>query len=273
MPTTTDLGSVATKMKAAQDDVRQIVPFTTQLSAFDISSAYEVSHLIHQARVAEGATPVGRKIGFTNPDMWTLYGVREPIWAYMYDRTVVQLKGQCQTCSIGKFTEPKIEPEIVLHFRSAPPVDGDSIAILDCVDWIANAFEIVQSHFPGWKFQAADTVADSGLHGTLLVGEPQAVTRLGTHLVSALESFSIELSCDGDVREVGRGFNVLGSPLAAIAHLIAVLAKQPQYTPLQANEMVTTGTITMAQTIHPGETWQTTTEGIALPGLSVKFVS
>jgi hypothetical protein len=39
---------------------------------------------------------------------------------------------------------------------------------------------------------------------------------------------------------------VLGSPLAAIAHLIAVLGKQAKYMPLQANEMVTTGTITSA---------------------------
>jgi 2-oxo-3-hexenedioate decarboxylase len=98
------------------------------------------------------------------------------------------------------------------------------------------------------------------------------VARLGTDPVAALESFAIALSCDGKVRERGRGWNVLGSPLAAIAHLIAVLAKQPQYMPLQANEMVTTGTITTAQPIHVGETWRTELEGIALPGLSVEFV-
>lgn len=79
MPAAPDLGSIAAQMKAAQDEVRQIGPFTSQLSAFDISSAYEVSHLIHEARLAQGSAPVGRKIGFTNPDMWALYGVREPI--------------------------------------------------------------------------------------------------------------------------------------------------------------------------------------------------
>ena len=260
-------------MKAAQDEVRQIEPFSSRPGAFDISSAYEVSRLIHEARLAEGCVPVGRKIGFTNPDMWALYGVREPIWAYMYDRTVVRLSGRHQTCSLGRFTEPKIEPEIVFHFGSAPPPDGDLFAILDCIDWVAHAFEIVQSHFPGWKFQAADTIADGGLHGTLLVGEPQAASCLGTGLVAALESFSIDLSCDGELCETGRGFNVLGSPLAAIAHLVAVLAKQPQYMPLRADEMVTTGTVTTAQAIRPGQIWRTAIEGIALPGLSVEFVA
>ena len=272
MAHTPDPHVIAHQMKAAQDEVRQIEPFTTRLVGFDVPTAYAVANLIHEARLHEGALPIGRKIGFTNPDMWSRYGVREPIWAYIYDTTVVRVSPQHKTCSIGRFTEPKIEPEIVFHFRSAPPVGGDLPAILDCIDWVAHAFEIVQSHFPGWKFQAADTVADWALHGTLLVGEPQAVDRLGTDLTAVLESFSIALSCDGEVREVGVGTNVLGSPLAAIAHLIGVLAKQPQYRPLQANETVTTGTVTTAQSVRAGETWRTDLRGIALPGLSVEFV-
>ena len=271
MPPALDLHAMAQQMKAAQDQVRQIEPFTSRLTGFDLSSAYAVAHLMHQARVAEGAVPVGRKIGFTNPDMWARYGVGEPIWAYIYDTTVVHPSGKRATINIGRFTEPKLEPEIVFHFRSAPPVGGDFSAILESIDWVAHGFEIVQSHFPGWKFQAPDAVTDWALHGTLLVGEPQAVDRLGPDLMATLASFSIALSCDAAVREVGKGSNVLGSPLAAIAHLIAVLSKQPQYLPLQANEMVTTGTVTTAQPVRAGETWQSELQGIALPGLSVAF--
>lgn len=271
MPTSLELSTLAHQMKDAQDEVRQIAPFTSQLSDFDVSSAYAVAELIHRARVQQGAVPVGRKISFTNPDMWSLYGVREPIWAYLYDTTVVYLGGGHKTCSIGRFTEPKIEPEIVFHFHSAPPPDGNLATILACIDWVAHGFEIVQSHFPGWKFRAADTVADWALHGTLLVGEPQAADRLGTDLIATLERFSLALSCNGVLREVGTGSNVLGSPLLAIAHLISVLAKQPEYIPLQANELVTTGTITTAQSVCAGESWRTEVQGIALPGLSVEF--
>jgi 2-oxo-3-hexenedioate decarboxylase len=152
-------------------------------------------------------------------------------------------------------------------------VSDDLAEILACVDWIAHGIEIVQSHFPGWKFQAADVIADWALHGTLLVGEPQDVGRLGADLTTALERFTVTLSCDGSVREVGRGSNVLGSPLAAIAHLLAVLAQQRQAMPLQANELVTTGTLTPALPIHAGETWRTDLSGIALPGISVQFVA
>ncbi|MBC8108323.1 MAG: fumarylacetoacetate hydrolase family protein, partial [Anaerolineae bacterium] len=248
-------------------------PFTSRLSGFDVHTAYEVAHMIHQARLEAGEVPVGRKIWFTNPEMLTLYEVSEPMWAYIYDTTVVRLSGNIGVCSIGRFADPKIEPEIVVHFGSTPSVDADPSAILECIDWIAHAFEIVQSHFPDWKFQAPDTVADSGLHGMLLVGEPQPVDRLAPDLITALERFSIALSCEGKLCEVGRGSNVLGSPLAAVAHLIAVLAKQPRYAPLQAGEMVSTGTLTAALSVHAGETWSTELRGIALPGLSVKLIA
>ncbi|MBT8368154.1 MAG: hypothetical protein KJP23_25965 [Deltaproteobacteria bacterium] len=92
---------------------------------------------------------------------------------------------------------------------------------------IAHGIEIVQSHFPGWKFHAVDTIADSALHATLLVGEPQYVNRLGPRVTSDLERFAITLLCDGNVCERGRGSNALGSPLVAVAHLIGVIAKQP----------------------------------------------
>ena len=52
---------------------------------------YEVAHLIHRARLTEGAKPIGRKIGFTDPGMWARFGVCEPIWAHIYDTTVVHL--------------------------------------------------------------------------------------------------------------------------------------------------------------------------------------
>ena len=270
---TSDVKAIARAMKAAQDQAHQIEPLTSRLSGFDVDSAYAVAHLIHQARLREGAVAVGRKIGFTNYDMWARYGVRQPIWAYIYDTTVVHAFTGQGKCSLGRFTEPKVEPEIVFHFCRTPPVGADLPALLKCIDWVAHAFEIVQSHFPGWKFLVADSVADSALHGTLLVGEPQPVDNLGANLIATLETFSVALSCNGDLREVGLGSSVLGSPLAAVAHLISVLAKQPQYEPVQANEIVTTGTITTAQSIRPGELWRTELEGVALPGLTVEFVA
>ena len=266
-----DLHTIADEIKVAQDQCKQLELFTARFKDFGNAEAYAVAHRVHEMRINEGAALVGRKIGFTNPKMWEIYGVSEPMWGYVYDTTLMRLKHPEVRCRVGRFAEPKLEPEVVVHFRSAPPESDNLEEILGCIDWIAHGIEIVQSHFQGWQFQGADTIADWGLHATLIVGEPQDVNQLGPTLMSDLENFSITLSCDGDVRGEGRGSNALGGPLQAVAHLIAVIAKQPHAIPVQPGELVTTGTLTPALSIQAGETWTTDVDGIELPGISVSF--
>jgi 2-keto-4-pentenoate hydratase len=265
------LHTLAKELKQAQDHCQQIELFSSRLKDFNNADAYAVANIVHEMRMNEGALPVGRKIGFTNPQMWSIYGVREPIWGYVYDKTVVRQKASNVQCNIGQFAEPKIEPEIVVHFRSTPPANPKVEDILACVDWIAHGIEIVQSHFPNWDFQAADAIADGGLHAILIVGEPQEVRRLGPDVISDLETFTVTLSCDGQMREQGRGSNALGNPLKSVTYLADLLATQPHASPLQAGELVTTGTLTAALPIEPGQTWSTELDGIALPGISVSF--
>lgn len=264
-----DIDRIAARLKTAQDNNDQIEPITSEWGGFELSHGYAVAHRIHQQRLADGAASVGRKIGFTNSSLWPKFGVHAPIWGYLYDHTVTHVQSGRSELGIGVFAEPKIEPEIVVHFAETPPVDGDLSAILACVDWVAHGFEIVQCHYPGWRFRAADTVADGALHGALLVGEPLAVAGLGADPIDTLESFALTLLRNGGAVETGKGANVLGGPPAAVAHLIAALAEQPGYAPLQAGEMVTTGTLTGAYPLQSGDTWSTELDGIPLPGLSV----
>jgi 2-oxo-3-hexenedioate decarboxylase len=266
-----NLQAIADEIKTAQDQCKQIVPLNKRLSKFSNVEAYTVAQLVHEMRMKEGAVPVGRKIGFTNPKMWSIYGVCEPIWGYIYDTTVVQLTGSKVRCCIGEFAEPKIEPEIVVHFGTAPPVSADIEEVLASIDWIAHGIEIVQSHFPGWKFKASDTIADGGLHAKLIVGEPLYVKRFGADVLADIANFTVTLSCNGDVCEQGKGSNALGSPLKAVGHLINVIAKQPHASRLRSDEIITTGTLTAALPIRPGQIWSTNLKGIALSGISVSF--
>ena len=274
MLTAAELQAIAHQIKTAQDQGLQLTQITSQYADFDATNAYAVADLIHAMRLAEGARAVGRKIGFTNPAMWAQYGVGAPVWAYMYDTTVTYLPDTTNTpatCSLRGFVQPKIEPEIIFHFHSAPPPGADALAVLACIDWVAHGFEMVQSHYPGWKFQAPDAIADWGMHARLLVGKPQAVNVLGANLQEALAAFSLALSEGGKLQETGKGANVLGNPLQAVVHLMQVLASQSPHQPLQANEIVTTGTVTSAYSVQPGQIWQTALEGIELPGLSMAF--
>jgi 2-keto-4-pentenoate hydratase len=79
------------------------------------------------------------------------------------------------------------------------------------------------------------------------------------------------LSRDGREVEVGAGRNALGNPFAALAHLCALLAEQGPDVALQAGEVITTGTVTAAYAVRPGETWQATPRHPAWQPLQVEF--
>lgn len=265
------LRKIAQELKAVQDCSRQTDPLSSRFENFGIEDGYIVADLIHKMRMEKGESPIGRKIGFTNPEVCSFYGVKEPIWGYVYDSTVIFHEDSNSFYNLDQFTEPKIEPEIIVHFHSSPRAGADLASILECIDWIAHGFEIVQSHFPDWKFQAADTVADCGLHAMLIIGEPVPMDLLGKSVLSDLESFTISLSCDDMELDQGKGANALGNPIKAVMHLIDVLSRQPTLPQLKANELVTTGTLTAALPVKNDQRWSTTLAGIALPGLSVSF--
>ena len=260
----------AEELIGALGTAQSLATFTSRDPSFDAARGYEVAAELHAARVARGEQPVGRKIGFTNRNIWDEYGVREPIWGYVYDTTLFRPRGGHASAAIGEFAEPRIEPEIVLHFKSAPPVTRNEAGILDCIDWIAHGFEIVQSPFSGWKFKAADTIAVNGLHGMLVVGDPVPMASI-PECAKRLREFGIVLRKGGAVAAEGGGANVLDSPLLALAYLVDLLAHQPHYPPVAAGELVTTGTLTAALPVTPGETWSTVLSGIGLPGLTITF--
>ncbi|WP_157271943.1 2-keto-4-pentenoate hydratase [Azohydromonas aeria] len=270
-----DLAAIASQLDAAHADARQVEPPSADFIAFDVESAYAAAALQHRRRLDEGRRPAGRKLGFTNAAMWARYGVNAPLWAWLYEDSVSQLASNQAVCGLVRFAEPKIEPEIVLGLREAPPPGAadDPGALLGCVEWVAHGFEVVQCHYPGWRFEAADAVVDQVLHAALFVGERVPVAALGADPLAALEGFSVELRCDGEPRETGHGRNVLGSPLLALAHLLRLLQSQPGAAPLQPGEIVTTGTLTSALPVALGQRWETRLDGIALPGLALDFTA
>jgi 2-oxo-3-hexenedioate decarboxylase len=130
----------------------------------------------------------------------------------------------------------------------------------------------VQSHFPDWRFTAADCTAAFGLHGALVIGAPLAVTDANrAALAAALPAFELTLSRDDIVIDRGVGANVLGSPALALAHLARLLADQPQSPKLAAGEIITTGTVTDAWPIAAGEVWSSDYGALGIKGLALSF--
>jgi 2-oxo-3-hexenedioate decarboxylase len=267
-----DLKAIADRLIAAYDGATTLPPITADAPEFSVADGYAVLHDIETRRRAQGWRPIGRKIGFTNRTIWPRYGVYQPMWAHVWSHTVRFAADGKATLSLQGLVQPRIEPEVVFKLKARVPVSTEPAAILSAVEWIAPGFEIVQSHFPDWKFTAADCAAAFGLHGALVVGTPVAVTDANrADIGEALTTFRLTLSRGHEVIDRGIGSNVLDSPALALAHLARLVADQPWAPPLAAGEIVTTGTVTDAWPVKTSETWSSDYGKLGIGGLTLKF--
>jgi len=210
---------------------------------------------------------VGRKIGFTNRGIWPKYGVFQPIWGTVYQDTLIEARDGKARVPLQGLAHPRIEPEICFRL-SAPPRSDEPAHLAGCIEWVAHSIEIVQCRDAAWKPTLADCAEQNALHGRLIVGEP---SRRLDGLAGLLPRVSVVLRRNGAEIERGSGANVLDSPLLALAHLVRVLAAENGAPPLAAGEIVSTGTMTDAHPVAPGETWSTEIAGLPLQDLELAF--
>jgi 2-oxo-3-hexenedioate decarboxylase len=248
----------ARELLAARDRVSQLATISGADPSFAMAEAYAVADELRRLRLGRGERTLGYKIGFTNRGIWARYGVFEPIWGPVWDTTVARCDDARATVSLGQFAAPRLEPEIMFGFARTPAAGQSREELFDCVEWVAHGFEIVDTHFADWRFAAADTVADFALHGRLFVGPRVAAARFErARVAEELAAVEVVLSCDGCDVETGRADIVLDGPLHALRLWVDAMAAQPQRWPIVAGDIVTTGTITDAAPLRPGERWQT----------------
>lgn len=269
-----DIVRVARELLDALDCGGTIPSIVGRHPDFDWDEGYAVAAELLKQRRARGEKTVGRKVGFTNRNIWAEYGATAPIWAHVYDRTLVQAAGGRATVSLEGSARPRLEPEIAFMLK-APLAAGTTApeTVLEAIEWLAPSFEIVDCHFDDWKFGPADSAADFSLHWRLIVGTPQPVRDADLpRLARQLRDCRVTLSRDGKVIDQGVGANALGHPATALAHLAEVLARQPQFEALAAGEIITTGTLTAAMPIKAGESWSSRYEGLpGVTGLTLNF--
>ena len=241
-------------------------------------AGYAIALDLHTKRVAAGWRPVGRKIGFTNRSIWPRYGVYQPIFGFVYDRTLTMAPDGTATLSLAGLAQPRIEPEICFGLKAPPPRSKNPAEIVAAIEWVAHSIEIVQCTLPGWQMKVGDSTAANGLHGALIVGRKIPVSGI-KDLASWLPALKVALKNNDRVIDRGTGSNVLDSPLLALSHLVEILSAQTDFPQLSAGEIISTGTMTDAAPVCSGETWSTEFEGagasnladLRLSGLTVRF--
>ena len=250
------MNTIADDLLAALDSASLVaLPSQVQLG-FSIADGYAVAQRNRLRRIERGETPRGWKIGFTNRGIWQRYGVHAPIWGPVWSNTLTLLDGDAATLSLAGLVQPRIEPEVVFGFARAVDAAMDEAELVASIAWVAHGVEIVHTHFEGWRFSAADTVADFALHGRLLVGPRVPAARFEA-LGAELAALRVTLLRDGTEVESGVASIVLDGPLAALRTWLDSMRTDSPGWQVRAGDVVTTGTITDAWPIAPGEHWQT----------------
>ena len=265
-----DATNLAKELIELHEHPRQVPPFSSRFPGLTVETGYAAARRLHAHRLAQGWVLAGRKNGFTNRGIWQRYGVNGPMWGAVYDRTLIFARDNRATVPLAGLVQPRIEPEICFKLKSVPPRTRNPALLLEAIEWIAHSIEIVQCHHPEWKMTLADCAADNALHGRLIVGTPVEVQRIAG-LAAALPFLKVTLRKGDAVIDQGTGANVLDSPLLSLAFLVDILAQQQESPPLQAGEIISTGTLTDAHPVQAGETWNTDLHGFAVRGLTVNF--
>ena len=266
-----ELDDIVNEIIHVQDNGLKMNSLKERFPDIDLRTAYQIQSRIHDRRLEEGWAPVGRKLGFTNENIWGTYGVESPIWAHIYDHTVSFTEGRVSVFDLSKTLEPRIEPEIVIALKSPLEHEDSSDAIVNKVEWWALGFEIVHSRLANWKFTAEDVVADMGLHTALIIGEKLPIPAIRDHLRTSFEEIEIELLRGSQVKARGVGANALGGAHRATRFLLENLGSDSRGLFPTEDEIICTGTVTDAFRVQTGETWSVRLCGENVANLELRF--
>ena len=235
----------AERLITAARTVTATAPVRDVLGATDIALAYDVQNALTSARLAAGATIVGRKVGLTSPAVQAQLGVGQPDFGVLFDDMHVPDGG---AVDIAALIAPKVEAEVAFVLKAdldGDPESIDAATAAAAVDYAVAALEIVDSRVAGWDITITDTVADNASSARYVLGS----TRV-TLAEFAPVDVTMTLDKNGERASSGTGAACLGDPLNALAWLARTAAEYGS--PLRAGDVVLSGALGPMVTAEPG---------------------
>lgn len=223
----------------------------------DEATAYRVQEVLHAELGALGhGALAGHKIGCTTAVMQRFLGIDNPCAGGVFAPTVQQVDGRLAHAG---FRRVGVECEIAVRLCRALPVAGapyDRAGVATAVGACMAAIEVVDDRYQDYR--ALDTptlIADDFFNAGCVLGEPVERWR-------EIDLASVEGRMTINASEVGRGrgADILGYPLAALAWLANSLAKRGR--PLQAGEFVLLGSLVQTHWVAAGDRVEIEIEGL-----------
>ncbi|MEC9196655.1 MAG: 2-oxo-hepta-3-ene-1,7-dioic acid hydratase [Pseudomonadota bacterium] len=208
-----------------------------------LEDAYDVQRRWAEARIAQGAKIVGRKIGLTSRAMQQASKMTEPDYGVILDDALFRDGARI---AAGTFIKPRLEVE--LAFVMAEDLQGAGCHVHDVLratEYVTPALEIIDYRTEVPR-QIVDTIADNAAYGAIVLGgRPVRPFDVDLRWIGAT------LSQNGAIEETGLSAGVMGHPAAGLAWLVNKLADQGDG--LKKGDIVLGGSFTRPVDIRSGD--------------------
>ena len=217
-----------------------------RLSPNCVPNTLEEAYAVQDRLLPLLGEPCGYKIGFTNPEIQTRFGLGSPVSGRLISERIHASPAQL---AAGDLLMLAVEPEIAFRLHTPLPPTGapyETSQLMDAIDGVYPALEIVESRIAHWETVGSLlAIADNAWGSHWVYGE-----RVSAWTPEELVEQEIVAHVDGQEICRGSGANVLDSPLDALQWLTNHLALRGRT--LHAGEFITTGSCTAVIEPHPG---------------------
>lgn len=203
-----------------------------------MDDAYAIQSAILAAKLAEGRSVIGWKIGLTSKAMQYALGIDIPDSGILFDDMRFETGA---TVPEGRFIQPRVEAEIAFVMKA--PIGGADVmreAVIAATDYVAPSLEILDTRIlradpaSGQARKIFDTISDNAANAGIVLGaERHAVDAHDLRWVGAI------VSRNGEVEETGLGAGVLNDPVESVVWLARRMSQYGQQ--IEAGQVILSG--------------------------------
>ena len=233
---------------------------TDEYPGMTVNEAYEIQRALADIKLQENHSICGLKMGLTSKAKMKQMNVSDPIYGYLLSYMQINDGG---ILNYSELIHPKAEPEIAFIMGSDLSGDNLSIAdVMDAVEYITPAMEIIDSRYRDFIFEANDVIADNTSASRFVLSNK--LTKPGD---LRLDLLGAVMYINGVIADHGVGAAVLDHPANAVVLLLKMLSERGEG--IKAGQIILTGGLTNAHSFSRNDVVSVDIEQLGKVSVSV----